>query len=628
MKKMQQLFVLLFLFNIVFYAQNNTVQKTQLTDTLKIAIISDPHYYSPSLGTTGKAFQTYLANDRKMIAESHELLTSAIAIIKNEKPNILLVSGDLTKDGEKINHQTFATFMKDIKNSGIKVFVVPGNHDVLNPQSYSYKDSTTTFIPNITAAEFAQIYSEFGYGDAVYRDPNSLSYIAEPVSGVWLFCMDACRYNENTTSAVTGGKFSASTLSWILDKLAEAKTKNKVVLGMMHHGVLEHYTGQKTLFTDYVIDDYKNVSNLFASNGMRFVFTGHYHAQDITRGTFTNGTDIYDIETGSLVTYPSPVRIVKVTPDVKLDIYSKFIDSINYNTNGKTFKQYAKDYLIAGMNDLAYAMLTAPVQYGGYGIDAATAQQLAPIIANAFTAHYSGDELPDAATLATIQNFIKSSDPATVMLGQSIGSLWTDLPPADNKTLILPNTTVPVELISFNAKSDGKNIKLTWSTATESNNKGFEIETKFGSENWSIVSFVNGNGTTAKISEYSYTDNPAVIGKYYYRLKQIDFDGSFNYSKVIEVNNSNLPSDYTLEQNYPNPFNPSTKISFSLPVKSRITIKITDLLGSSIATLKDEVMEAGSYDVNFDASKLSSGIYFYSLTSNAGSITKKMILTK
>jgi 3',5'-cyclic AMP phosphodiesterase CpdA len=604
-------------------AQNISITKQTLSDTVKIAVISDAHYYSPSLGTTGKAFQNYLANDRKMIAESHELLASAISIIKSEKPSILLVAGDLTKDGEKVNHQAFAGFMKDIKNSGIKVFVIPGNHDVLNPESNSYLNDSVQHIPNVTPAEFAQIYSECGYGDALYRDPNSLSYIAEPVNGVWLFAMDACRYMENTTSAVTGGKFSTQTLNWILDKLAEAKQKNKFVIGMMHHGVVEHYTGQTLLFPDYVVSDYKNISSLFSANGMRYVFTGHYHAQDITRNTFAGGNDIYDIETGSLVTYPSPVRIVKITPDMKLDIYSKFIQTINYNTNGKPFPQYAKEYLIAGMNDLAYAMLTAPPQYGGYGLPDSTAKAVSPIIALAFTAHYSGDEKPDAATLQIIQSLVSSADPNSVLLGQAIYSLWTDLPPADNATIITPGTVIPVELTSFTAKTSGEKTVLAWSTATETNNRGFYIESRSESGSWSQIGFVKGNGNSTVTNSYSFTDSPGLTGKIYYRLKQIDFDGSSHYSNTVAIN-AGVPETFSLEQNYPNPFNPSTVISYSVPVKSSVKLIVTNILGREVAQLKNGASEAGKYQISFDGSKLSSGIYFVTISAQSLDGSKKV----
>jgi len=517
--------------------------------------------------------------------------------------------------------------MKDLKNAGIKVYVIPGNHDVNNPDACSYVGDSAVSVPNITPQDFQQIYSDCGYSEAIYKDPNSLAYIVEPVNGVWLFAMDACRYAENTTSPITGGKFSTASLNWILSKLAEAKSKNKFVLGMMHHGILEHYAGQKTLFSDYIVDDYQNVGNLFSSNGMRYVFTGHYHAQDVTRGVFAGGNDLYDIETGSLVTYPSPVRIVKVSPDLNLNITSSFIQTINYNTNGKTFPQYAKDYLIGGMTDLAYTMLTAPVQYGGFGVADSIAKPLSPIIALAFTAHYAGDEKPDAATLATIQSFLSSPDAQTKMLGQAIGSLWTDIPPADNN-LSISASTVPVELYSFIANIKSGKVLLKWNTATETNNKGFNVERKLNNTDWSSVGFVKGNGTTSEKREYSFTDKPGVPGTISYRLKQTDFDGSFDYSDIQTVENNIQPTGFLLEQNFPNPFNPSTVISFSLPVKSNIKLKVLNILGKEVATLKDGVCEAGNYNVTFDASNLSSGIYFYSLITNNGIITKKMTLIK
>jgi 3',5'-cyclic AMP phosphodiesterase CpdA len=626
MKIFTKISLILILCSSCFFAQKAAYKTVNFSDTIKIAVISDAHYYDPTLGTTGKAFEAYLASDRKMIAESQALLNSAVSIIKSEKPNILLVTGDLTKDGEKVNHQQFAAYMKDLKNSGIKVYVIPGNHDVLNPDANKYVGDSAISIPNITAADFASIYSDCGFSEAIYKDTSSLSYIVEPVSGLWIFAMDACRYKENTTSAVTGGKFSTATFNWILSKLAEAKSKNKMVIGMLHHGVVEHYTGEATLFPDYVVADYKNVSNQLSANGMRYVFTGHYHAQDVTRNTFTGGNDIYDIETGSLVTYPSPVRIVKIAPNQNFDIYTNFIQTINYNTNGKTFPQYAKDYLLAGMQDLAYSLLTAPVSYGGYGVADSTAKVISPIVAAAFTAHYSGDEAPTASTLLTIQSLVSSSDPKTVMLGQAIYSLWTDLPPADNKLSIV-SSTVPVELTSFAASLNGSDVTLRWSTATETNNKGFEIETKSGSGAWTSLGFVSGKGTTAVTSNYSFVNRPSVTGSIYYRLKQIDLDGSSTYSNAVEINNV-VPAKFALSQNYPNPFNPSTSIAFSINQKSQVKLKITGILGNEIAELKNEVLEPGAYTVNFDASKLSSGVYFYSLITNSGSITKKMTLTK
>jgi len=187
---------------------------------------------------------------------------------------------------------------------------------------------------------------------------------------------------------------------------------------------------------------------------------------------------------------------------------------------------------------------------------------------------------------------------------------------------------IPVELISFIALVDLNNVTLTWSTATETNNRGFEIERKSADYNWEKIGFVNGNGTTTNISSYSYQDRNTVSGKYYYRLKQLDYDGSFSYSNEIEVDVNQLPTEFALHQNYPNPFNPVTTISYQLSAASNISLQLFDVLGNEVATLVNEPKEAGVYKVEFDASKLSSGVYFYKLQAGEFSFVKKLILTK
>ena len=180
---------------------------------------------------------------------------------------------------------------------------------------------------------------------------------------------------------------------------------------------------------------------------------------------------------------------------------------------------------------------------------------------------------------------------------------------------------------------------LNWSTATETNNYGFEIERLKNSsieesQNWERINFINGNGTTAEPRFYQYNDENLKSGKYSYRLKQINFDGSFEYSKVIEVETGS-PSKFSLSQNYPNPFNPTTKIKYNIPTVEThrdasllTTLKVYDILGNQIATLVNEEKPAGSYEVIFDASGLASGIYYCTLRAGSFIETKKMMLLK
>ena len=190
---------------------------------------------------------------------------------------------------------------------------------------------------------------------------------------------------------------------------------------------------------------------------------------------------------------------------------------------------------------------------------------------------------------------------------------------------------IPVELISFIAKSDNNSVTLNWSTATETNNHGFEVQRSSGEE-FHTITFVQGQGTATEIHNYSYIDKDLKAGHYSYRLKQVDYNGNFEYSNVVEAEVI-APSVFALEQNYPNPFNPSTTINFSLAVDSKVSLKIFNVLGQEVASLLNGQMSAGSQEVSFDASSLNSGVYFYRLEADGidgqkFSSIKKMILTK
>ena len=190
------------------------------------------------------------------------------------------------------------------------------------------------------------------------------------------------------------------------------------------------------------------------------------------------------------------------------------------------------------------------------------------------------------------------------------------------------NDILPVELVSFNASANGSEVNLSWITATELNNSGFSIERKTSSSNWQSVGFVKGVGTTTALTNYNFIDkNILSQTTYSYRLKQIDFDGSFTYSKVVQVN-TNLVSSFELNQNYPNPFNPSTQISFSLAQNGLVTLSVYNLLGQEVRTLINRNMEAGSHSITFDASGLQSGVYVYQLNAAGSTLTRKMMLVK
>jgi len=238
-----KMMVLMFFINIiplVMQAQN-----------LKIFVASDLHYFAPELIINdGTALEQYLAMDRKLLRESHAIFDAIIDTILSIQPDVVFFTGDLTKDGELVSHQYVAENCQLLEDNGIQVFVIPGNHDINNPHAYAFDGDNVIPVDSISPQDFSAIYANFGFNEAIAHDPNSLTYIVEPFPGLQIFGMDVCRYDNNYAANYpeTGGGLSEESYNWIMQKLQEAKATNKRVLGLMHHGLVEHYVGQKQLF--------------------------------------------------------------------------------------------------------------------------------------------------------------------------------------------------------------------------------------------------------------------------------------------------------------------------------------------------------------------------------------------
>jgi hypothetical protein len=264
--------------------------------------------------------------------------------------------------------------------------------------------------------------------------------------------------------------------------------------------------------------------------------------------------------------------------------------------------------------------------------------------ANTTAAHFHGPALPDSAagvaigwtdfpTGVTSGTFtdtvtLNAQQQTDLLNGLWYANIHTSAHPGGEIRGQLIETVVPVELTSFSASVTGKAITLKWNTASVLNNKGFEVQRSVNNKNWNLVAFVEGRGTSSSLAEYSYIDNSISSGKYYYRLKQMDYNGTYELSNTVEAF-VGLPKGFVLEQNYPNPFNPSTNIKFGFDNNTKAELKIYNVLGKEIATLFNETAEAGRiYNIDFDASALSSGVYYYKLTGNNSAEVKKMLLLK
>ena len=219
--------------------------------------------------------------------------------------------------------------------------------------------------------------------------------------------------------------------------------------------------------------------------------------------------------------------------------------------------------------------------------------------------------------------------------GSEGGNICADIQPGEDGYRAISHIefcvdeSLPVELSLFNASISNNSVALIWETTTEINNYGFEIQRSYDADDeWQSIGFVEGYGNSNSPKYYSYTDQSvSESGEYFYRLKQIDIDGQYEYTKVLSVELT-APDGFKLNQNYPNPFNPSTTISYSLPIKSDVKLIIYDLFGQEVKRLVDESQESGNYAINFDGSSLASGVYIYTIKTNEFSATKRLILLK
>ena len=398
--------------------------------SIRMAVFSDPHYYDPTLGTTSDSFVVDLARDRKMLVESEAIMEAVTQIMRAQDVEVVLVPGDMTKDGVQQCHEKVAQYLAQIESSGKKVYVVPGNHDIDNPHAYSYPDNSEPVLEgNITAQGFESIYSEFGFAEAKYRDPNSLTYIAEPKKGIWILAMDCCNYQGRFADiTLTGGAFTAVTLEWIRSKLAEAAAKEITVFGMMHHGVVEHFPGMDAVFVDYLLRDWQSVATEFAELGLNVVFTGHHHATDISEYE-SNGSYIIDIQTGSTITWTCPYRLVYYDHEKKeISIDTYLIDQINFDTGSTDFQTFAYDFMATGLPPLVASEL------GKLGVSPILAGLLEPFVTPTLLAYYRGDEpdYVDEQLISRIQGLAQTGDPMATMLSNLLLGIWYDSTPDNN----------------------------------------------------------------------------------------------------------------------------------------------------------------------------------------------------
>ena len=288
-----------------------------------IWLMTDIHVMAKELIINdGKALQDVVDGDRKMLRQSEEIFEALTDSILVYKPDMVLIAGDLTKDGEKVSHQSVAERLEILRTNGIQSFVIPGNHDIKNPNAKYFDGDQTRPAEDILEAEFAEIYKNFGYDSKKYvRDTSSLSYAAEPREGLTLIGIDATRSRENKStqhgdsqnSRQDYGKLRKETLQWVTDRADEAKQKGNMVIAMMHHQLIEHFTEQSVVLASAAIEDGDSIAEVFIEHGIHLLLTGHMHISNNSIYYNETRTDsIVEISTGATVSYPVPYRILTI----------------------------------------------------------------------------------------------------------------------------------------------------------------------------------------------------------------------------------------------------------------------------------------------------------------------------
>ena len=326
----------------------------------RIVIISDVHLLSPELITPGSAIDRADAGETKMMAMSDDIMTAITDSIIEMEPTVVLLTGDLTNNGERLSHERMAQHLARMKQQGIQPLVIPGNHDCNNPYARSFDGDRTVPAATVTREEFAQIYKDFGYGKTSVRDTASLSYCCEPFKGVVIIGIDSnmdeqntltCR-GDNADTYHNGGRIKPETLQWVIDRAIEARKQGKQVIAMMHHHLVTHFDQEERLLANYIIKRHDETARQLLESGIHTIFTGHLHVTDAATAYNSEGTDsIVEIATGSAICYPFALRTASIDDKKKtLQVNTQWLTS---TASCPTLREQGRQRIIAAAPGLA-----------------------------------------------------------------------------------------------------------------------------------------------------------------------------------------------------------------------------------------------------------------------------------
>ena len=336
-----------------------------------------------------------------MLTQSVELLDSVSSHISFFQPQAIFITGDLTKDGEKVSHKLLVDrYLKPLREQGIRVFVIPGNHDVNNPHAKIYDGNKTKRTTTISAGDFARIYNDYGYGEALAIDPHSLSYVVQLDPKTRLVAVDACRYEDNSFDkdiCVTAGRIKPQTMQFIKTETDKAHKLGMEVVMMMHHGIVSHFDWQDKIMKEYLVADWKKQAKRIVKMGIKVCFTGHFHAQDISQKY-----GLTDVETGSTVSYPHPYRLIDIdTSKGTMHIHSDRVYTLGSMAGNKeTLEQKSERFATSALSSVMESIVPNKVP-------ADVKTECAQVLGEVYAMHLGGDEQPTADFKARLKTAVK-----------------------------------------------------------------------------------------------------------------------------------------------------------------------------------------------------------------------------
>lgn len=364
--------MLLFVLQGCSYATKelNPESKIKSGKDVTMYIATDIHYLSKKLTDNGVAFDKFVSTGAgRQLGYIDEILNAFTSEVKNNKPDILIISGDLSNNGEKKSHDDMADKLVEIEKNGTSVYVIPGNHDILNPWARGFKEYKQYVTDNISDKDFSKIYRDFGFDESTSRDKNTLSYLAMPSEDVWLLMLDTNQYKENSIigQPQTDGEITEGTYKWIKECSALAKEKGAKIITVMHHNIINH---SEVIQDGYTVNSNSEAIDMFQRSNLNLVLSGHIHIQDIS--SYKKDADtMYDIATGALSVFPHQYGILKYafedtsfrysTSKVDVESFSKEAGITDKNINN--FSDYSEEFFGKLAYDMAYKQLVKEATY-------------------------------------------------------------------------------------------------------------------------------------------------------------------------------------------------------------------------------------------------------------------------